>query len=92
LVICKWLENFYTFYTDIGKCIVAYEATGLGVEFSTADTPQKKPILDKINKLKEQMVSLRNAIKKETQFNAKVRLNMQVKELTAKIEILKNSL
>jgi len=82
-------ENFYKFYADIGKCIVAYEATGLGVEFSTADTSQKKPILDKINKLKEQMVSLRNAIKKESQFNAKVRLNMQVKELTRQIEELK---
>lgn len=31
-------------------------------------------------------------IKKETQFNAKVRLNMQVKEILAEMEILKERL
>ncbi|MCD6212430.1 MAG: hypothetical protein J7J02_05535 [Sulfurovum sp.] len=49
-------------------------------------------MVDKINKLKEQMLSLRSTIKKESQFNAKVRLNMQVKELNEKIERLKSSL
>jgi len=38
------------------------------------------------------MVSLRNAIKKETQFNAKVRLNMQVKEIEDAIKKLKAQL
>ena len=86
-------ENFYRFYADISSCsIVALEAASLGVGFSTADTSQKKPIVDKINKLNEQIRSLRNAIKKESQFNAKVRLNMQVKKLHEKIEGLKRSL
>ena len=85
-------ENFHSFYADIGSRIVALEAAGLGAEFSTDDTSQKKPIIDKINKLKEQILSLRNTIKKESQFNTKVRLNMQVKELSAEIEILKRSL
>ena len=85
-------ENFYSFYADIISRIVALEAAGLGAEFSMDDTSQKKPIVDKINKLKEQILSLRNTIKKESQFNAKVRLNMQVKELSAEIETLKNSL
>ncbi len=85
-------ENFYGFYADITSCIVALEAAGLGAEFSTDDTSQKKPIVDKINKLKEQILSLRNTIKKESQFNAKVRLNMQVKKLTEEIERLKSSL
>ena len=85
-------ESFYRFYADISSRIVALEAAVMGAEFSTADTSQKKPILDKINKLNEQIVSLRNVIKKESQFNAKVRLNMQVKALLAEIETLKNSL
>ena len=85
-------ENFYSFYADITSRIIALEAADLGAEFSTDDTSQKKPIVDKINKLKEQILSLRNTIKKESQFNAKVRLNMQVKELNEKIEGLKSSL
>ncbi len=85
-------ENFYSFYADISSRIVALEAAGLGAEFSTDDTSQKKPIVDKINKLKEQILSLRNTIKKESQFNAKVRLNMQVKKLNDEIERLKSTL
>ena len=82
-------ENFYSFYADITSRIVALEAASLGAEFSPDDTSQKKPIVDKINKLNEQILSLRNIIKKESQFNAKVRLNMQVKELSHQIEELK---
>jgi hypothetical protein len=43
-------------------------------EFSTEKTSQKKQILDKIYPIEEQVVSLKNAIKKESKFNAKVRL------------------
>jgi hypothetical protein len=85
-------ENFYTFYADIASRIIALEAASLGAEFSTDGTSQKKSIVDKINKLKEQILSLRNSIKKESQFNAKVRLNLQVKNLLAEIETLKNNL
>ena len=85
-------ENFYRFYADISSRIVALEAAVMGAKFSTDDTSQKKPILDKINKLNEQIVSLKNAIKKESQFNAKVRLNMQVKSLEDEITGLKNRL
>jgi len=85
-------ENFYSFYVDISACIVALEAAGMGAKFSTDDTSQKKSIVDKINKLNEQILSLRNAIKKESQFNAKVRLNMQVKSILAEMEILKEML
>lgn len=84
-------ENFYSFYADITSRIVALEAASMGAEFSTDDTSQKKPIVDKINKLKEQIASLKNTIKKESQFNAKVRLNMQIKKLEEEIKGLKNA-
>ncbi len=85
-------ENFYTFYQDICERIVALEAASLGAGFSTEQTPQKKQILDKIQPLQEKIVSLKHAIKKESQFNAKVRLNMQVKSLEEEIKGLKNRL
>ena len=85
-------KNFYTFYQGIAHRIVALKATALGGAFSTEQTLQKKQILDKIQPLQEQIVSLKNMIKKESQFNAKVRLNMQVKQLTEQIDKLKNKL
>lgn len=85
-------ENFYTFYTDICNRVVALEVSVLGADFSTDNTSQKKPILDKINKLKEEVLSLKNAVKKETQFNTKVRLNMQVKNVEEEIMGLKDRL
>jgi len=79
-------------YQDICDRIVALEASSLGLDFSTEDTPQKKQILGKIHPLEEEIVSLKSAMKKESQFNAKVRLNMQVKQIEEKIVRLKNSL
>ena len=69
--------------------MVALQASFLGSGFSTELTSQKKQILDKIYPLEEQVVSLKSAIKKESQFNAKVRLNMQVKAIENEIEKLK---
>jgi len=85
-------ENFYRFYQDICDRIVALQASTMGSGFSTEQTSQKKQILDKIYPLEEKIVSLKSAIKKESQFNAKVRLNMQVKALEAEMEKLKEGL
>ena len=85
-------ENFYIFYQDICDRIVALEASSLGLDFSTEDTPQKKQILGKIHPLEEEIVSLKSAIKKESQFNAKVRLNLRVKQIKSQIQALKNKL
>jgi hypothetical protein len=85
-------ENFYAFYQDIAHRIVALRASVLGGTFSTEQTPQKKQILDKIQPLQEQIVSLKSSIKKESQFNAKVRLNMQVKSIENEINALKEAL
>ena len=85
-------ENFHKFYQDICDRIVALKASALNKAFSIDQTPQKKQVLNKIESLQEQIVSLKSAIKKESQFNAKVRLNMQIKKLDNEIERLKSSL
>lgn len=85
-------ENFYRFYQDICEHIVAYEASLLSGSFSTEQTPQRKQILDKIKIIQEEITSLRGAMKKETQFNAKVDLNIKIKKLNDDLERLKIAL
>jgi hypothetical protein len=81
-------ENFHTFYQDICERIVALEAAQLSGAYSTEDIAQKKQILDKIHPLQEQVRALKSRITKESQFNAKVRLNMQIKSMEEEINVL----
>lgn len=85
-------EHFYRFYQDICDRIIAYEAASLGGDFLTEETPQRKQTLDKIKELQEGIVSLKNQMKKETQFNAKVDLNIKIKRLSDQIDELKKGL
>lgn len=59
---------------------------------STEETPQRKQILDKIKSLKGEIASLRGAMKKETRFNAKVDLNIELKKANDKLNELKECL
>jgi len=85
-------ENFYTFYQDISHRIVALQASLLGGVFSTEQTSSQKQILDQINPLQEQVRALKSRITKESQFNVKVRLNMQIKSIEEEINVLKEGL
>jgi hypothetical protein len=85
-------ENFYRFYQDICDRIIAFEAASYGAAFSTVQTPQKKQNIDKIKSIENQIISLRAMLKKETQFNVKVELNIRMKKLNDEMEGLKSSL
>jgi len=85
-------ENFYRFYRDICDSIIAFEAASYGAAFSTQQSPQKKQNIDKIKSLQAEIVLLKTMIKKETQFNAKVDLNIKIKKLSDEMEGLKSSL
>lgn len=85
-------ENFYRFYQDVCDRIIAFEAASYGAVFSTEQTPQRKQNIDKIKSLQAEIVLLRTMIKKETQFNAKVELNIRIKKLNDEMEGLKSSL
>ena len=83
-------ENFHTFYQDICEQIVALAVSRWSGKYSSDNISKKKKILDKIQPLQEQIASLKHAIKKESQFNTKVRLNMQLKALEKQIQELAN--
>lgn len=85
-------ENFYRFYQDICDRIVAFEAALMGVGFSTEHTPERKQNLDKIKLLQNEIDSLKSLIRKETQFNVKVDLNIKIKKLSDQIDELKKGL
>ena len=85
-------ENFYRFYQDVCDRIIAFKAASYGAVFSTQQTPQRKQNIDKIKSLLAEIVSLRTMIKKETQFNAKVALNIELKKANDKLNELKGSL
>ena len=85
-------ENFYRFYQDVCDCIIAFEAASYGAAFSTEQSPQKKQNIDKIKSLQAQIVLLRTMMKKETQFNTKVELNIKIKKLSDQMDELKKGL
>lgn len=85
-------ENFYAFYADIADRIIALEAASISGAFCMEQTPQKKQTLDKIKSLQGEIASLRAAMKKETQFNAKVVLSIELKKANKKLNVLKGSL
>lgn len=85
-------ENLYHFYQDICDRIVAYEAALLSGSYSTGQSPQRKQTLDKIKLLQEEIGSLKSLMRKETQFNTKVDLNIKIKKLSDQVDELKNNL
>jgi len=74
--------NFYQFYADLINRIIAYNAARqLGVEADPADAAELKARMDRIAELDKQIADLRAKMKKETQFNRRVELNVEIKQL-----------
>jgi len=74
--------SFFQFYGDLIDRIIAYNATlQLGVEADPADAAELKAKMDRIAELDKQIADLRSKAKKETQFNRRVELNVEIKQL-----------
>lgn len=85
-------DNFYALYQDICNRITAFELTQFGVSFSTDNIAQKRENIDKIMVLNKEIMSLKKVLQKETQFNTKVNLNIEIKKLSKKVDELKKGL
>ena len=80
--------NCFTLYSDLVDAISIYHAeciTGTATAFSGE---KARLFVDEIEALEEQQHSLRAALKKETQFNRKMEMNIKIKQL----EMVKNKL
>ncbi len=102
---CKFLEslsvkdfsynNIYDFYSDLTERVVALQCAELCGSYSYGQgrpNVNRAEVLEEINSLVSKVSELRSALKKETQFNQKVDINMQIKKLNERIEMQKTLL
>lgn len=90
-------RNFFDFYQDMVKRIVALNCAAYtgqyspetGSEGSCADRVQA---LRQMEKLSQERVEIRNKLKKEKNMGTQVQLNTQVKQITDRIEAIKQTL
>lgn len=75
--------NYYTFYSDIVDVISIYNAECITGTSTNISGEEARKFSDKINSIDVEIAALRASIKKETQFNRRVELNIKIKELEA---------
>lgn len=87
--------NFYEFYKDIDLAVEAFQNTNtIGAFKITKEDEEREEqqlLIHQIQKIDQLITRIKADIKKETQFNKKVELNIQVQHLTKDIEKLKNN-
>jgi hypothetical protein len=82
-------NNFFAFYSDIVKRIIALNCAELSGVYSVGSKyleDDRAKVLNSIKKLQYMQTELRSELKKETQFNRKVELNVQIKNISKQIE------
>lgn len=88
-------NNLFTVYEGYLNSIRSFLAAKYRDEFeikSISEVSNDIEILDKIINLENQVINLRNNIKKETNMGAKVELNVKIKKIEKEIESLKYTL
>ena len=82
--------NLLAFYESFIDKLISYNASIYSGIFSISkDT---KMILENIQKTEAQIIDIKNKIKKETNFNDKVNMNLELKKLNDKLKSLKEDL
>lgn len=89
-------NNFYVFYKDIDLAVEAdqnAETTGsYHIERDHQKHEQQQKIIQQIKNLELEVIKLKSAIKKETQFNKKVELNVKIQQIRNHIDQIKKEL
>lgn len=76
-------SNFYAMYCDLVDSIILYNAS-LRFEIETMDAAQAKYKLERLQKYESEIEKLEMKIKKETQFNRKMEINMELVQIKQK--------
>jgi hypothetical protein len=87
--------NFYAFYSDVKNCVIALNSaqrSGSYTITTQARTNARLKSLRRIDELENKMAELRASLKKETQFNTKLKLNVAVKDCQDTIAQLEQKL
>ncbi len=87
--------NFYKFYTELVDRIIAFNIACIKGEFRIEDHHKllkSKDTLERIIKLQLETGQLKRMIKKESQFNRRIELNMKIRKLESQIKENKKAL
>ncbi|AXM87806.1 DUF4391 domain-containing protein [Anoxybacillus ayderensis] len=84
--------HFFQFYQDIHRAVQAFQHINAVGTFYIATNEQSQQLIAQIKQLETEIAAWKVKLKKETQFNRKVEMNMKIHELTTQIEQLKQRL
>lgn len=87
--------NFYAFYQDAIARVIALNAASRSGSYDNGNrekTEDRRKSLAEIAEIERQMAELRATLKKESQFNRKLELNVAIKERSDAIKRLEQSL
>ena len=73
--------NFYTLYSDIVDTISIYKLSTVMPTDDNITGAEARELSAKIEEIERRITSLRSKLKKETQFNRKMELNIEIKRL-----------
>ncbi|MBQ2671116.1 MAG: DUF4391 domain-containing protein [Clostridia bacterium] len=82
------MTNFYALYSDIVDCISVHNAKAVVQSETELTGDEARAITTQLAELDNQIIALKASMKKETQFNKRVELNMQIKKLEQKKKII----
>ena len=73
--------NFYAFYSDIVDAINIYNFSTIMPREDNISGEEARELSAQIKTIEEEIIGLRSRLKKETQFNRKMELNIEIKKL-----------
>ncbi len=73
--------NFYTLYSDIVDAISIYKVTDIIGGNASITGAEARGLSAKIEDIEQRIISLRSKLNKETQFNRRMELNIEIKKL-----------
>ena len=90
---CRF-SHLYHCYQDLVSRIIALNCADITGQYQRSDQSEqdRQTALDQLRRCQQQCAQLHSELKKETQFNHKVELNMQIKQLDQQIQTLKTQL
>src|SRR5699024_9119853 len=73
-------NDFFTFYNDYIQAIIEFNLASRNIK----QTENKEATLQKIERLEDEITTLKGKLKRENHFNEKMELNMKIKSLDRK--------
>ena len=77
-------SNFYALYSDIVDAVSIYKASALISAASDLSGQEARQLTAEIEGLEKQIALLKSKLKNETQFNKKMELNIEIRNLSKK--------